>query len=206
MEFNEIWTKEINDQLRQMNKEHKSYKEIIEFFGEDVIKHHPTNKFNYGSGGKMSYLLSLPLLKDANILQKPMFILNIGMPNEYNKNNTLGCFFYLKDNLEDKSIISEDNYKYEYNLIHIIKNGIESYNFKYSNYEDVDYNLSSKFMTIFVESFLDLYKYNKYNIPLSIDKKDIRKDIINNIFPDFIETEIIDENNEYTYYYNKKGE
>ena len=40
MEFNEIWTKEKNDQLRQMIKEHKSSDEIHKFFG-DELKHHP---------------------------------------------------------------------------------------------------------------------------------------------------------------------
>lgn len=50
MEFNEIWTKEKNDQLRQFNREHKSSDFIREFFGED-LKHDP--KKRYCSSGKI---------------------------------------------------------------------------------------------------------------------------------------------------------
>ena len=45
MEFNEHWTKKDNDLMRQMIKEHKSRKEIIKFFGEEKVSHHPKKKF-----------------------------------------------------------------------------------------------------------------------------------------------------------------
>jgi len=45
MEFNENWTKEDNDKLRQFNKEKKSTDEIINYFGKDKLKYHPTGKY-----------------------------------------------------------------------------------------------------------------------------------------------------------------
>jgi len=47
MKYNDVWTKEVNDQYRTMVKEHKSTDEIREFFG-DKIKYHPNQKFKYG--------------------------------------------------------------------------------------------------------------------------------------------------------------
>jgi hypothetical protein len=48
MEFNDKWTKEVNDKYRQMIKEHKSPDEIREYFG-DLIHYHPKKKFSAGS-------------------------------------------------------------------------------------------------------------------------------------------------------------
>lgn len=47
MEFNDKWTKEVNDKYRQMIKEKKSMDEIREYFG-DLMKYHPEGKFNRG--------------------------------------------------------------------------------------------------------------------------------------------------------------
>lgn len=52
MIFNEIWTKEVNDQYRKMIIEKKSIQEIMDYFG-DKINFHPNNKFKYG--GILSY-------------------------------------------------------------------------------------------------------------------------------------------------------
>jgi hypothetical protein len=46
MEFNNIWTKEVNDQYRKMIIDKKSMDEIREVLGEKM-EHHPT-KFKYG--------------------------------------------------------------------------------------------------------------------------------------------------------------
>lgn len=48
MEFNENWNKSDNDLLREMNKEGKSTQDIINFFGMEKLKFHPT-KFKYGN-------------------------------------------------------------------------------------------------------------------------------------------------------------
>lgn len=51
MEFNEKWTKEVNDEYRQMIKEKKNTDEIISHFG-DLVKYHPKKKF---SGSLLTY-------------------------------------------------------------------------------------------------------------------------------------------------------
>lgn len=55
MKFNKYWTKEVNDQYRQMIKEGKSMIEIKDVLGY-VMPHHPENKF---ATGKI-----IPLLKN----------------------------------------------------------------------------------------------------------------------------------------------
>lgn len=47
MIFNEIWTKEKNDNLREMIKENKSVNEIRDFFGDD-LNYHPNKKYSHG--------------------------------------------------------------------------------------------------------------------------------------------------------------
>lgn len=47
MDFNDKWTKEVNDHYRKMVKEKKSMSEIEEYFG-DLMKYHPKKKFNRG--------------------------------------------------------------------------------------------------------------------------------------------------------------
>ena len=49
MEFNEFWTKKDNDEFRQLIKEGKSIKYIIEYFGMNKLKHHPKKKFSGNS-------------------------------------------------------------------------------------------------------------------------------------------------------------
>jgi len=51
MEFNDKWTKEVNDEYRQMIKEKKSTDEIKKHFG-DLVKYHPKKKF---SGSLLTY-------------------------------------------------------------------------------------------------------------------------------------------------------
>jgi dephospho-CoA kinase len=51
MEFNEKWTKEVNDEYRQMIKEKKSTSEILSHFG-DLMKYNPKKKY---SGGLLTY-------------------------------------------------------------------------------------------------------------------------------------------------------
>ncbi len=46
MIFNNVWTKEKNDKLRQFIKEKKSTDFIIEYFCED-LEHHPTKKYSH---------------------------------------------------------------------------------------------------------------------------------------------------------------
>lgn len=50
MEFNKHWTKEKNDELRQMIKEKKSVDEIREYFGS-LLEYHPDKK--YCSSGRV---------------------------------------------------------------------------------------------------------------------------------------------------------
>lgn len=61
MEFNNKWTKEINDEYRQMIKERKTIDEIREYFGFDLMSYHPKKKFNYNtvlSYGRFQSLLN----------------------------------------------------------------------------------------------------------------------------------------------------
>ena len=49
MEFNKNWTKEDNDQLRQLIKEGKNVDYIRDYFGNDKLFYHPNKKY-YHSG------------------------------------------------------------------------------------------------------------------------------------------------------------
>ena len=51
MEFNEKWTKEVNDEYRQMIKDNKTTDEILYHFG-DLMKYNPKKKY---SGGLLTY-------------------------------------------------------------------------------------------------------------------------------------------------------
>lgn len=54
MEYNEYWSKEDNKLMRKMIKDGKSPNDIILFFGEDKLNHHPEGKYNKG-GGKFDF-------------------------------------------------------------------------------------------------------------------------------------------------------
>lgn len=58
MKFNNIWTKKVNDEYRQMIKEKKSTDEIREYFG-DKMNYHPEQKFKRGSFFTYDGFLSL---------------------------------------------------------------------------------------------------------------------------------------------------
>jgi len=49
MDFNVNWTKDDNDELRTMIKEHKSFDDINNYFGNDKLFYHPNKKY-YKSG------------------------------------------------------------------------------------------------------------------------------------------------------------
>jgi len=51
MEFNDKWTKEVNDEYRKMICEHKSTDEILKYFG-DLMKYNPKHKY---SGDLLTY-------------------------------------------------------------------------------------------------------------------------------------------------------
>jgi hypothetical protein len=112
MKFNEHWTKEDNDLMRQMRKEGKSTDDIINFFGKDKVKCHPSGKFNYG--GVLPYKLFLNELKIR--------------PDEvsYHINQRKS---YLSDKMFDYMLSFSVN-KIDYMLVlyYYMDSGIESYN------------------------------------------------------------------------------
>ena len=97
MEFNDIWTKEVNDQYRKMVREHKSMDEIREVLG-DKMNHHPNKKFKYGGGGFLSYEGFLALINEIKI--HPNYIdfgFNTFDSPRVTSGKDIRCFFTIND-------------------------------------------------------------------------------------------------------------
>jgi hypothetical protein len=111
MIFNEVWTKEKNDMLRQMIREKKSVDEIKKYFGSD-LDYHPTKKYDNSK--------ILPFRKFLNeIVFNPKY-------THYGHKFEKSIFLSDKEDI----IIDFKSDKECYNLIlfYFIDKGIHSYN------------------------------------------------------------------------------
>lgn len=95
MEFNDIWTKEVNDQYRKMIKEHKSMDEIREVLG-DKMKYHPEQKFKHG--GFMTYEGFMALMNEIKIHPNYIFFgYNISKSRRFPHGKDIHCYFTIND-------------------------------------------------------------------------------------------------------------
>jgi len=95
MEFNDIWTKEINDQYRKMVREHKSMDEIREFFG-DKMKYHPKQKFKHG--GFLTYEKFLALMNEITFYSNYIdFGFRSFKSPRFSQGNDIRCYFTIND-------------------------------------------------------------------------------------------------------------
>ena len=135
MEFNEIWTKEKNDQLRQMIKEHKSSDEIHKFFG-DELKHHPKKKYSYDTVGRMIRRM-MEKDNDSHIKKFYDYVNEIFVSPQYTE--------YKIEILDNNYILSFniDEHKYVIFLQLIKIKNIYSYNVLFTTKEQFDIFLSN---------------------------------------------------------------
>jgi len=95
MIFNDKWTKEVNDKYRQMVKEHKSFDEIREYFG-DLIHYHPKKKFSVGS--VLSYGRFQTLLNEIKFYPNYInFGFNYFPSKRYHNKKDIICEFSIND-------------------------------------------------------------------------------------------------------------
>lgn len=227
MIFNDIWTKELNDELRQMNKDGKSVDEIRERFGK-LLEHNPKKKY-------CCYDKLLRFDKFVNeIYVNPRYTRYlIGKKLSVSYNNEYDYFLSFRTNKEEYYLI----------LFYYIDKGIKSYNLlftttnQYNEYEDKmqDIIKSKKHGEIFTENDMSvlskiLERETKLNEPLEImnsisyilfdfcprenikslsigdtnrkEKINMYRDIIKNSFPNIIETISVDEKGKDIYYYS----
>lgn len=125
MIFNENWTKEDNDILRQMNIDKKSHDEIINFFGYPKLKHHPT-KFKYGG-----YLPYEQFINEIKIVPETIFY-NVSHKKSQLNNNEYDYMLSFEIN----------NHQYIINLIYLFYENIESYIISFTTNEQyIKYNI-----------------------------------------------------------------
>jgi len=116
MDFNEVWTKEKNDLLRQFIREKKSTDFILNYFGED-LKHHPKKKYSYSKIMPFEYF------------EKYGFINEIKITPEYTKYRAVRINSIFYNNKFDYELYFDLN-NHDYVLLYLfyIVNGIDTYN------------------------------------------------------------------------------
>jgi hypothetical protein len=232
MEFNNYWTKDINDLYHNMVKEGKSINEIRNHFDNNVLMHHPNKKFHVD--------IKIPSLLKYNIFLNEIKIIpsetkytidykNSEMYNDvkdyflsFNVNGVnyiIVLFYYIVNNVSSFNILFTT--QKQYNEYLEIKG-----NKKYSDItidefnqlsiileEETNYNNIIKIMksiSFILKNFHNILKY--YNdIPYSICeinnpiKIKLYGNIIKNSFDDIIETKDIMKNSKNIYYYQIKN-
>lgn len=226
MEFNEYWTKEDNDLLRKFNREHKSSKFIIEYFGKEKLSHHPKNKFSYGKmfpfyqfvvNGFPEHLLETVvkpketeydfyLKKSLSYYNKYDYIINYKV-NDHDY--VIVLFYFIENNMLSYNVLFTTLEQYnEYSIV--LKDIIDSGNDYDSlsnilenetNYNEVDALIRATSYIIF-----DFYKEISPT-PLSIGetrnkiKINYYRDLIKKSFENVEETENVDSYGKKIYYF-----
>lgn len=94
MEFNNIWTKEVNDQYRQMIKDGKSPKYILEHFG-GIIHFNPNGKYKHSIPSYNNYMNLINEIKmNPNYIH---FSYDYIDSVRYKDLNDIRCFFQIND-------------------------------------------------------------------------------------------------------------
>jgi hypothetical protein len=129
MEFNDIWTKEVNDQYRKMIKEKKSTDEIREYFG-DKMNYHPKQKFK--RGGFLTYEKFLLMINEIKI--HPNYIdfgFRFFKSPRFSNGNDIRCYFTINniDYVLSLEYLIEDNELFHNDIV---------YNVFFTNKEQFD--------------------------------------------------------------------
>lgn len=139
MEFNDKWTKVVNDEYRKMIREHKSTDEIVNYFG-DLIKYHPKKKY---SGGLFTY--EKFILTVNEIKYHPNYI-NFGFnyfpSKRFKDKDDIYCFFNI-NNVEYILILEyliENNSSFKNKIVYNI---FFTTKYQYEIFDNITKNLSS---------------------------------------------------------------
>ena len=124
MEFNNIWTKEKNDKLREFIKEGKDVDFIRNYFGEDLL-HHPKKKY---SG---SALLPFHLFQE-NV--KKMYEISLNPEKTY-YSSTPEISKRYKNKADYISTFMDNDTEYTIAFEYIIINKKEAYNIVFTTYD-----------------------------------------------------------------------
>lgn len=222
MEFNEIWTKEKNDILRQMIKEGKSVQERIDFFGND-LKYHPKHKYLGGDKHIISYEYFSKIneikIEPKKIDYYERMIRNTFFRGKYdyviyfnlNKQNyVIRFYYYIIENKESYQILFTTEEQYNYYIEEMDK----LVNYSEEDYirlrevveKETDFNVIIPLMKAISYILFDFYP-NISKLPLSlsdtINKTKIKlyRNIIKDSFADVKETIGKDNNGNPIYYY-----
>jgi hypothetical protein len=223
MEFNEKWTKEDNDILRNMNKEGKSIDEIISFFGQEKLSHHPKKKYSYSKLKGYHHFINeikiTPTFVDYEKKIKKSFYENeknyIFIFNDY----ALILFYVINFNKPSYEIVftTKDNYNIYSKTVKKIQNEqrlpTKDEDNYLSNLLEKETNNNEIYLLMKNISYILLQEYPvlkmAYNIPLSITETDnpikirLYRNIIQDSFNNYTETKNISElsKDKIIYYY-----
>jgi len=140
MEFNDKWTKDVNDKYRQMIKEKKSTDEILEYFG-DLMKHNPKKKY---SANLLTYEKFMLIINEIKF--HPNYI-NFGFnyfpSKRFKDKDDIYCFFNINDTdyilILEYLIENNSSFKNQviYNIFFTTKK-------QYNTFDNITKNLSSE--------------------------------------------------------------
>lgn len=217
MKFNENWTKDDNDKLRQMRIEKKSTKEIVDFFGMDKLEYHPDGKFNYGG-----VPTPFSIYKSMNSFINEMVVSELDTYFKSYKSDSkrvIGDYDYLnifKTNsdttyiLEIETVIDKVSPfpdKTMYNISFTTKEQFyDSYEEETGKHEMIE--LLKRLIFIIKKIDIEIKSYNKNPIYIIGDTNNTKKikiyrNVIENSLPEYIEIkgESSINNGKYCYYY-----
>ena len=142
MEFNDKWTKEVNDEYRQMIKDKKSTDEIIEHFG-NLVKYHPKKKFSYNLFTYEKFMLLVNEIKFHP--NYTYFEFNTIASKRYNDRKDTICFFSVNDiqYILLLEYLIESNSSFNNQVVHNI---FFTTKVQYDNYIKTTLNLSAEGM------------------------------------------------------------
>lgn len=179
MKFNDIWTKEDNDQLRRFIKERKNVDFIKNFFG-DRINHHPRKK--YATGGsipdfsKFNEIICTPQYTDYTI--KPIKSKHFKNEIDYHISfNTNSNNIYIFDLICYYDVIGPFNNQRLYNISFTIEDqhnldNSEEYEKITNNQEEIE--IIKRLIYIFNDVYQQILKY-KTNVFVIGETNDPRK-------------------------------
>lgn len=229
MEFNNIWTKQRNDELRKMLSAKKSVDDIRKKFGI-LLEYHPKKKFCYSNKlqrfnmfcneiyinkiNKIDYYLEI--IPSLYYTGKVDYVVDFSIGN----NKYVLIFFYLIDKKESYNILFTTNeqyllYKSELEML-LSKKTPDKFNdndfIKLSSILEKETLINEPLKIINSISYiiLELWSKNLDGELLSIGetknkkKIDFYRNIIKNSFDDIDEIEDLDSFGNKTYYYKKK--
>ena len=144
MEFNDKWTKAVNDEYRQMIKEKKSTDEIREYFG-DLIKYHPKKKFSHNLFTYERFMLTVNEIRFRP--NYTYFEFNTIKSKRYNDKKDTICFFSVNDTqyILLLEYLIENNSSFNNQVVH---NVFFTTKVQYDDYIKATLNLSAEEMEI----------------------------------------------------------